>query len=69
MIAMFIPHNMTDENKQKGDFFWVFSKNSEVLEDDKEYKDFLKRMYLGGHSSFLLLKKEEEYILKKYKQN
>jgi hypothetical protein len=69
MIAMFVSHNKTVEEKDKGDFVWIFSENSEDYEDDKKFRDFLKKMYLGSQSSFLILKQEEEYILKKYKQN
>jgi hypothetical protein len=69
MIAIVKSDNLNQEKKGKGSFLWIFSQNSEALEDDKEYKEFLKKMYLGGHSSFLVLEKDEEYILKKYKQN
>jgi hypothetical protein len=69
MISIVESNDEGTREKTEGEFIWIYSKNSESLEDDKEYKGFLKKMYLGGHSSFLVVNKEEEYILKKYNKN
>lgn len=49
------------------DFEWIFDKNTELAVVDPKYKSLLMKMYKHSTTPFLILKKDEEYLLKKYK--
>jgi len=55
-------------NKSAGafDFEWVFEKNTELSVTDPKYRSLLINMYKHSTTPFLILKKEEEYLLRKY---
>ena len=49
------------------DFEWVFEKNTELAVVDPKYKRLLINMYKHSTTPFLILREDEEYLLKKYK--
>jgi hypothetical protein len=49
------------------DFEWIFDKNTELAVVDPKYKSLLMNMYKHSTTPFLILKEDEEYLLKKYK--
>lgn len=58
---------LSNKNTGSFDFEWVFDKNTELTVGDPRYKSLLMNMYKNSTTPFLILKKDEEYLLKKYK--
>jgi hypothetical protein len=53
---------------KEADFEWVFSSETEDIEDDKKFKKFLKESFVNSTNSRLLIKKWEEQFLLKQQQ-
>ncbi len=49
------------------EYQWVFTPESESIEGDARYKDFLKRMYLQNIHTSLILKKDKKCLKANYK--
>jgi hypothetical protein len=58
--------NILSDRSGNFDFVWVFEKNTELTSVDPRYKSLLIDMYKNSTTPFLVLKKDEEYLLKKY---
>jgi len=58
---------LSNKNTGSFDFEWVFDKNTELAVVDPKYKSLLMNMYKHSTTPFLILKEDEEYLLKKYK--
>jgi hypothetical protein len=50
------------------DFTWTFTANSVQCEDDQKFRTLLKEMFIASTTPFLLLRKDEDELLKIYKE-
>jgi hypothetical protein len=48
---------------READFEWIFSSETEDVEDDEKFRNFLKESFVKSTNSRLLIKKWEEKVL------